>query len=1165
MVEVLASEAFSKVVFIQFNPIIRRICEAVQSYYACEGAKQRLPLLASLADLLTVLDNQLNWLISSGADKANISHALHLISDFLTLPLRSILFRVSTWERTRTDEDHQDSSTKAALQSAIWKCVERTCGILQRVVELSVDLQVDTDKMKSFLAAFAAAAPSHEVSEQMVSASAFLDKGEFCLESIYNAAGVIVRLAMIDTFSDEIIRLLDIAVTLLEPSTGGQSKDKSHKVQLLAISFISTCLNQIQSAHGWRKVFPATYASLYRRILQYPLKTKSKSDSCKITNLSIQCITKLLKVAIPKRCSPRNSITEKLKVMSDTTNDGGGQTDAPERFMVESRRLLPPTIIVLSDLITANFPNSLKASYITLCHVLLVDLDDLSESEEYRKKLLESVLLHLRDIDEDVKKNAKTTIEAYTQTYSSALEFIGPRIVELIESLGALAQENRGLKLEQALRLVATYAAVLQTNKSLRAATRSLFFSDTFTKVLRRNFAVLYDCEFNSRSLGRNLITVLDHQTTRDTHYRYVQRPHAQLVDEALETVGRLLGRKRAVLVMDSCFNEMYRSSLSSRKRPVLVSDQHQIEWLHSWAGCFPFMQRLQWGAFPDKHQYLGKLATAMLPVLVSSTLWSLPTYAEQHGDSPSPPVFHGNVNFTVLMLEFVAGLIQKLDQDTLQQLMPSLLHGVLEKIRDDNHKDIQDAANNILDEVVACLGFRNLSDMLVENMESSFLPHMSARLRFGEKKSVVRMNCFDSYLKSVVELSCIAFSLGALSNKGRAPSTLLNSIHRFVSSLARRFDHLNASCRDDDKTALLFVRLFEEAIRFSFNVRIRSHPTVSPEDDSTSDDEPWFRLLHPFLVFEDCHEKTVNPSSISLEEQQRTIVSLRDDTEFVDRMAWRLGYLISHSNLLVQRKAFDCLELSFRYLGWIASLCGELEVKENNGSATAILRQIHSSWSTIEIRMKSATNVVSASSGSVSTMLVQHSLGSNDVSSQTKISEQRHVLSSLFALVATICEVSGDFMASRWRPAVWPCLSSVLENCRRRYERQSVYDATSLLQESEVTLLSSAIHCISRVYCHRCTGAAFAGLIPAAGPLLLPFVVFGDPPVSKSAYDAIDNMISIDGDALYRPLSELCGGDLKRYTWDHHCDNVIPRGSANAQVVDLLARLESQREQDID
>jgi hypothetical protein len=130
--------------------------------------------------------------------------------------------------------------------------------------------------------------------------------------------------------------------------------------------------------------------------------------------------------------------------------------------------------------------------------------------------------------------------------------------------------------------------------------------------------------------------------------------------------------------------------------------------------------------------------------------------------------------------------------------------------------------------------------------------------------------------------------------------------------------------------------------------------------------------------------------------------------------------------------------------------------------------------------------------------------------------------------------ECANDFMATRFRQLVWPCICDVVgqyiqnelnPNDRKNNETAKLEHIGSRnLAYSNKVLVVAVMQCLDRVFGHRPAGEALCGLIPSAGTLIFPFVESEDTDIEKSCIEALKSMLCIDCDTLYGFLLEMSG-----------------------------------------
>jgi len=271
-----------------------------------------------------------------------------------------------------------------------------------------------------------------------------------------------------------------------------------------------------------------------------------------------------------------------------------------------------------------------------------------------------------------------------------------------------------------------------------------------------------------------------------------------------------------------------------------------------------------------------------------------------------------------------------------------------------------------------------------------------------------------------------------------------------------------------------------------------------------------------------------------------------------------------------------------FTFLGWAASDEG-VDSGVANGPKTAILRQVHASWPTIQARLKATCSEVTVSrSGSASLVVATPQTKER---SSTNVGEQRVYLAKLLDLITAMIVRSDDFMVKHFREIVWPRLCEIIRNfsgpCGQtqslRWLTVSASMDTSALRltESEKALVLSAIRCLRLVFGHVTAGKSLSGLIPSAGSLLFPFLDDTDGSIVEECVLALRSMLRIDCDSLWRPLLEMSGQTIP--TCPFKLRSGFSRGSpersarpptsakSSATARELLAFIDALPEQTLD
>lgn len=200
-----------------------------------------------------------------------------------------------------------------------------------------------------------------------------------------------------------------------------------------------------------------------------------------------------------------------------------------------------------------------------------------------------------------------------------------------------------------------------------------------------------------------------------------------------------------------------------------------------------------------------------------------------------------------------------------------------------------------------------------------------------------------------------------------------------------------------------------------------------------------------------------------------------------------------------------------------------------------------------------------------------------NESETTHDVGTQRIFLTKLFALVATMCECSGDFFAERFRNDVWPVMACHLEDLLKQLQRQPDVNLTAIatiigtpqqhnansastvvsiedsrqslstklrdvassvsvfrsletrgsfrLTDTERQLIIAILACLNRVFQQEDCGKAVRNVLGSIGFTLLPLLddaIEDDMKIQEMTMNCLKNILRIDCDILRKPLMEL-------------------------------------------
>jgi hypothetical protein len=262
----------------------------------------------------------------------------------------------------------------------------------------------------------------------------------------------------------------------------------------------------------------------------------------------------------------------------------GSIVDRPptSKFLQEVNSRLPaPLILLLNLLPTASSPK-LRQAASDLCHSILVETRSIWEQDETSNVLqsaIECCITLSRDKDERVVSAAKSAIQDYRRDSGrhDVDSTIGPRVLELIEELPALARSGRETEFRGKINLISGYL-MLAGGGSLRASLVSV--ADEIQKCL----AVLFDVDFDSIQYAPRVETSDSWSVWQPDRcrFRFMSDEMARSAQDMVRSLGVTLGQKGASLYVDACVANVLEASISTTHA---LEGPRQVNWLHEWIG----------------------------------------------------------------------------------------------------------------------------------------------------------------------------------------------------------------------------------------------------------------------------------------------------------------------------------------------------------------------------------------------------------------------------------------------------------------------------------------------------------------------------------------------------------------------------------------------------
>lgn len=152
---------------------------------------------------------------------------------------------------------------------------------------------------------------------------------------------------------------------------------------------------------------------------------------------------------------------------------------------------------------------------------------------------------------------------------------IGPRILELIEELPALARSGRETELRARINLISGY---LMLGESLRSSLTSV------AKEIQTSLAVLFDVDFDSIQYAPRVETTDSWNVWQPDRcrFRFMVDDTALSSRDMVQLLGAALGQKGSCSFVDACVANVLEACMTTTHTSF---GPRQVDWLHQWVG----------------------------------------------------------------------------------------------------------------------------------------------------------------------------------------------------------------------------------------------------------------------------------------------------------------------------------------------------------------------------------------------------------------------------------------------------------------------------------------------------------------------------------------------------------------------------------------------------
>lgn len=333
------------------------------------------------------------------------------------------------------------------------------------------------------------------------------------------------------------------------------------------------------------------------------------------------------------------------------------------------------------------------------------------------------------------------------------------------------------------------------------------------------------------------------------------------------------------------------------------------------------------------RKRVLQSLSSSLLPLLINSSLWNLPTLFRAKDDDRhllSPLSLYANACVSVLLLEFLSPSCEFLKQDIGKYIL-TLLYPIVEKACLRNIPMIQRSALHVISVIANACGFSDFSAFLRQEF-NTLMACMSGRLRLPGGPQLQG----DLDLENTVAV--LSSSRWVLENAIRniqdvtswSDRASTSSMINLMSLLVDRFDHLFLRKLVSEKDFIEITLVYKSTFAYfltifgSSNDTVYSYRTKNPEDRSRLewlDTLTFFRKssMGDFCKINQEERNSDTEASVRKKASDKTLDVSMTEIDFASKLITRSSYFLSHESLGVRISACDSLTSGFRFLAFVA------------------------------------------------------------------------------------------------------------------------------------------------------------------------------------------------------------------------------------------------------
>lgn len=536
-----------------------------------------------------------------------------------------------------------------------------------------------------------------------------------------------------------------------------------------------------------------------------------------------------------------------------------------------------------------------------------------------------------------------------------------------------------------------------------------------------------------------------------------------------------------------------------------------------------------------------------------------------------SPPALTSASAIFVSALLQIINVIAHLLQESMAPFLPIVLYCVVEKTSPVHHHHVRQSALVTLEHLSKTDGCSNINiflakhfDYLVDSIIGT-LRRQSGRL--GE--DLLCSGVVDILLRSLGKELCFNVNVAHL-------SLLTELVDVIMVEYDDSLIYTESGAQRD--AALSLLKIFDAATS-SFGIAIANTQRKACEGDDENVEkrssmkvkDPWLTSLADFNVEDNSHSDDEDGHGDSLhvlseenfcrqhqmkEEENSEGRGREDGGPFskdetgsggpICETAWiasviatsngilsRCCYLLSISDLIVRRNTCKTFISTLRLL----ALSEEAQKNNQDGEEASIVgnvlfMSISSMWPSIHQQLKIISQQFRAkdSEAATSMLILAASKSQNTAPFHDKV-----FIAGLFELIGCVCELSGDFMTSRFESDVWPIIAELISHEIMLRERRTRGQSNEQISSTRKAIASAnhcdntlsviaILRCISQSFQPKVLGSGLVGLVSSMGTLILPLLA-DDGDVGDAAEGVVRALLILDSDALWRSLVDISGG----------------------------------------